>query len=263
MQFESGVTYMMPVAFGPQPPHAAGEFSDVRTLMVVYRSTIEAIRRVLPEPFIPGPEPLVFSYLQRCRGVNFLAGGEYRLFGVNVAATYPAEDGPSHGSFALILWENNIEAIIRGREILGIPKLYADVDDPEPVDGHWSVAARDHGRDLIRMELTDQAEMSPEELEGLRCELAEGAWFGWKHVPRIDGLGVEVSQATKIGIVNNPSAAWRCTGSLEFGDVTWEESPPHAHIVQGLRELPLLEVVQAYRTQGTVRLTRADHRVLK
>ena len=87
MQFESGVTYMMPVAFGPQAPHAAGEFSDVRTLMVVYRSTIEAIRRVLPEPLIPGPEPLVFSYLQRCRGVNFLAGGEYRLFGVNVAVS--------------------------------------------------------------------------------------------------------------------------------------------------------------------------------
>jgi len=92
--------------------------------------------------------------------VNFLAGGEYRLFGVNVAATFPSDDGPIHGSLALILWENNIEAIIRGREILGIPKLYADVDDPEAVDGHFSVAASDHGCDLVRMNLVDGAEMS-------------------------------------------------------------------------------------------------------
>lgn len=262
MQFVSGVTYMMPVAFGPQPPHPAGEFSDVRTLMVVYRTSCEAIQRVLPEPFVPGPEPLVFGYVQRCRGVNFLAGGEYRLFGVNVSATFPSADGPVHGSFALILWENNIEAIIRGREILGIPKLYADVGDPEPSDGRWDVSARDHGRDLARMTLTDDAEMSPAELETLRSGLGESAWFGWKRIPSIDGLGVEANHATQIGIVNHPITAWKCSGSLMFGDVTWEESPPHAHVVRGLRDLPLLEVVQAYRTQGTVRLTRADHKVL-
>ncbi len=262
MRFDSGVTYMMPVSFGPQPPHAAGEFSDVRTLTVSYRSTNEAIRQLLPEPFVPGPEPLVSAYMQRCRGVNFLAGGEYRLFGVNVAATFHGEDGPVHGSFALILWENNIEAVIRGREILGIPKLYADVDDPEAADGHFSVAASDQGRDLIRMNLADEGEMSPSELEELREELVADAWFGWKHVPRVDGQGVEVSHPTKIGLVNYPMSAWTCTGSLHIGNVTWTESPPHAHIVKGLRELPMLEVVRAYRTQGTVRLSRADHRIL-
>ena len=262
MRFNSGVTYMMPVSFGPQPPHPAGEFADVRTLMVTYRSTNEALRQVLPEPFVPGPEPLVFGYVQRCRGVNFLAGGEYRLFGVNVAATFPGEDGPIHGSLALILWENNIEAIIRGREILGIPKLYADVDDPEERDGHFCVAASDHGRDLVRMNLTDEAEMSSAEVEALREDLVADTWFGWKHIPRIDGHGVEVSHATKIGVVNNPTSGWNCSGSLEFGNVRWTEAPPHAHIVSGLRGLPLLEMVRAYRTQGTVRLTRADHKVL-
>jgi len=262
MQFESGVTYMMPVIFGPQPPHPAGEFSDVRTLMVVYRSISEAISRVLPAPFVPGPDPLVYGYVQRCRGVNFLAGGEYRLFGVNVAATFPSDDGPIHGSLAMILWENNIEAIIRGREILGIPKMYADVDDPEAVDGHFSVAASDHGRELVRMNLTDEAEMSSAEVEALREDLVADAWFGWKHIPRIDGLGVEVSHATKVGVVNNPTSGWNCSGSLEFGNVSWTESPPHAHIVAGLKGLPLLEMVRAYRTQGTVKLTRADHRVL-
>jgi acetoacetate decarboxylase len=262
MKFAEGVTYMMPVAFGPQPPHPAGEFSDVRTLMITYRTDPEAIARVLPEPFMPGPEPLLFAYMQRCRGVNFLAGGEYRLFGVNVSATYPSADGPIHGSFALILWENNIEAIIRGREILGIPKLYADVDNPESVAGEWRVAARDNGRDLISMDLVDDKEMTPTELADLQGELSAAAWFGWKRVPRIDGLGIEVNQPTMIGSQNLPTSAWNCHGSLSFGQVTWEESPPHAHIVRGLRDIPLREFVQAYRTEGTVRLTRASHRIL-
>lgn len=262
MKFESGVTYTMPVAFGPQPPHPAGEFSDVRTLTVIYRSTNEAVRQVLPEPFVPGPEPLVFVYMQRCRGVNFLAGGEYCLLGVNVGATFPAADGPIHGSFALILWEDNIEAIIRGREILGIPKLLAEVDDPEPVDGHFKVVARDRGRELISIDLTDESEMSEQQLETLQMELSADAWFGWKRIPRIDGVGIEVSQATQIGILNKPSQAWECRGSVTVGDVSWEESPSNAHIVQGLRRLPLIDVVRAYRTEGTVTLTRADHKVL-
>lgn len=262
MKFEEDATYMMPVAFGPQPPHPAGEFTDVRTLMCIYRTEPSAISRVLPEPFVPGPDPLVFVYMQRCRGVNFLAGGEYCLLGVNVAATFPSADGPIHGSFALILWENNIEAIIRGREILGIPKLYAHVDNPESVQGHWSVAARDHGLTLISMDLTDEKQMTPQELESLQGELAETAWFGWKRVPRIDGLGVEVNQPTLVGIENRTSAGWRCRGSVRFGQMIWEESPSNAHIVRGLRDIPLRECVKAYRTEGTIRLTRANHRIL-
>ncbi|MBM3670270.1 MAG: hypothetical protein FJW97_09705 [Actinobacteria bacterium] len=262
MRFDSGVTYMMPVSFGSQPPHPAGEFTDVQTLMVTYRSTKEALRLVLPEPFEPGPEPLVFVYMQRCRGVNFLAGGEYRLLGVNVAATFPSSGGPILGSYALILWEDNIEAIIRGREILGIPKLLAEVDDPEPQGGEFSVAARDRGRELIRINLVDELELSEPQVEQLRVELATNAWFGWKRIPRVDGVGVEVSHATRIGILNKPSQAWACRGSVAIGNVSWEESPSNAHIVQGLRQLPLIDVVRAYRTQGTVTLTRADHRVM-
>jgi hypothetical protein len=200
--------------------------------------------------------------MQRCRGVNFLAGGEYRLFGVNVAATFPGADGPIHGSFALILWENNIEAIIRGREILGIPKLYADIDDPESVEGDWNVAARDQGRDLIALDLSDDKEMPPQELADLQSELAQTAWFGWKRVPRIDGLGIDVNQPTLIGIENHPSAGWRCRGSVRFGQLIWKDSPSNAHIIQGLRDIPLRECVKAYRTEGTIRLTRANHRIL-
>ncbi len=262
MKFQESVTYMMPVAFGPQPPHPAGEFTDVRTLMVIYRSTPAALARVLTEPFVPGPEPLVYGFMQRCRGVNFLAGGEYRLFGFNVAATFPADEGPIHGSFALILWENKIEPIIRGREILGIPKLLADVDDPEPAADRWTVSAWDRDHELIRMDLTDEEKMSSAEVDGLRAELAGGSWFGWKRIPSIDGIGVEVSQPTMIGIVNNPTSGWSCKGAMSVGDVSWVESPTNSSIVAGLRAIPLLECIRAYRTEGTMSIIRAHHRIL-
>jgi len=262
MEFTTERTYVMPVAFGPQHPHPAGHFVDVRTLMVMYRTTHEAIADVLPPGLEPGVDPLLYAYTQRCRGVNFLAGGEYRLFGVNVAARYAGSQGPIDGQYALILWETDMEAVIRGRELLGIPKLMAEVDDPEPTDARFSVSAWERGRRLARIQMDEGLPMDAQVLDQLAGELAAQAWFGWKHIPRIDGVGAEVSQLTKIGIVNQPSAGWECRGSLEFGEVAWEECPSSSTAVSGLSQVPLIEPVRAYRTEGTVTLTRADHRVL-
>lgn len=262
MDLDLDRTYTMPVSFGPQPPHSAGVFDDVRTLMIVYRTTDEAIARLLPEPFVPGPAPLVYAYVQRCRGVNFLAGGEYRLFGVNVAATYAGPDESIDGSFALILWENHMEPILRGREILGIPKLLADVTDPEPADGRWRVAASDKGIELARLDFWGARTMSSVELESLQQRVSSAPWFGYKHIPCISGRGADVSQPTLIGIHSDVRSAWSCDGRLTIGNVTWEQSPSNAAIVAGLRSLPLLEIDHAYYTEGTVTLARAEHRTL-
>jgi len=262
VDFTPGSTYLMPVAFGPLPPHPAGVFEDVRTLTAVFTTTPQAIARVLPAPFTPGRSPQLIAYMQRCRGVNFLAGGEYRLMGVNVTATFPAATGPIEGEFALILWETSIEAIIRGREILGIPKLLAEIDDPSPRDGRYRVTARENGADLMSLDLTGERAMTDAEVADLAAPATPSAWFGWKRIPQIDGVGVAVNQATFIDIANRPTAGTWCTGAVEFGDLTWQANPTSSRITAGLREFPLLGCERAYVTEGTVQLTRAGHRVL-
>jgi len=221
VDFTPGATYLMPVAFGPLPPHPAGVFQDVRTLTAVFTTTSEAIARVLPAPFTPGRCPQVIAYVQRCRGVNFLAGGEYRLMGVNVSASFPAPTGPIEGEFALILWETSIEAIIRGREILGIPKLLADIDDPAPDDGRYRVTARENGADLMTLDLASVHPMTEAEVADLAAPATPSAWFGWKRIPQIDGAGVAVNQATLIDIANRPTSGTWCSGAVELGDLTW------------------------------------------
>jgi len=262
MEFPPGHTHLMPISFGPLPPHPAGKFEDVRTLMVVMRTTEESIARLLPPGFEPTSEALLYCYVQRCRGVNFLAGGEYRLFGCNVSARYVGSGPVLEGQFALILWENDIEAIIRGREILGIPKLLAEIDDPIDDGMGFQISAKERGLPLISMRMTSGVQMSEAGLQELRDEMHRDSWFGWKHIPSVDGIGVEVSHPTRVGIVQEPVAGWDCSGSIAVHSVEWPACPTSARIVAGLRSMPVLEVVRAYRTEGTVTLTRADHQVL-
>lgn len=123
MRISEEESYFMPVAFGPIRPHPAGVFDSVFTYTIVYRSDPQALTNVLPEPFEPAADPLVSVFFQQCRGVNFLAGGNYNLVGVNVAAVFRGEEDHVSGHFALVLWENEVAAIIRGRELLGIPSF--------------------------------------------------------------------------------------------------------------------------------------------
>ena len=253
----------MPVAFGPSRPHPAGVFDDVLSLSVVYRSDRQAIASVLPEPFEPDADPLVHIYCQQCRGVNFLAGGSYNLVGVNVAAVFNGVEDQVRGQFALVLWENAVAAIIRGRELLGIPKLFGDIPDPTMSDNKWHVQLRENGRTLIQMNLEESRELTPAEIESLHESQAHEGWFGWRYIPNINGIGAALSQPQQIGIENTYSRGWECTGETAFSDVEWETNPTSADILAGLRTLPLQEFVGASRMQGSVTLTRAKHRVLQ
>jgi acetoacetate decarboxylase len=256
-------SYFMPISFGPIRPHPAGVFDDVLSFTIVYRSDCEAVSDVLPEPFEPAPDPLVYFSFQRCGGVNFLAGGSYNLVGVNVAAVFKGKEHRARGQFALVLWENNVAAIIRGRELLGIPKLFGEIADPVERDGSWALSVTENGNSLLHLSLTDTRELESAELDRLHAEQSDQAWFGWRYIPNVNGVGAALSQAQQIAIEPRFTRGWECSGEVSLGDVSWETNPTSADFVAGLRRLPLEERVRAYRTEGSVTLTRANHRVLR
>ena len=262
MKIEEDGTYFMPVGFGQSPPHAAGVFEDVWTGIVNYRSERDALAAFLPEPFRPADDPVVSVVYQQCLGVNILHGGGYNLMGVNLAAVFEGKQDHLAGQFCLILWENQTVPIIRGRELLGIPKIFADVPDPQQHGQAWSVRVADAGRTLIELELTEGRRLGDGEVEALNRPRDDRHWFGWRYIPNVNGFGAALSEPQSIGMENVFTSACEVQGEVRYGDGVWDAHPGAQDILGGLRRLVVKEHLGGMIGRGSTTITRAKHRVL-
>lgn len=99
--------YLMPAHFGPPQNLRVGRYQDTTQYVVTYVTDKDTLAAVLPEPFEPADEPIVTISCGVCRGVSFLAGGDYNLIAVNLASVFNGKKDHVVGNFAAILWEND------------------------------------------------------------------------------------------------------------------------------------------------------------
>ncbi len=261
MKLDPQGSYLMPVGFGQQQPHSGGVFDDVLTLAIRYRTDVDALAAFLPEPFEPAAEPIVTVKYQCLRGVNILAGGAYNLLAVDLAAHYigPSED--LIGDFSLVMWENDTRPIIRGRDVIGIPKIYADIPDALQDGRRWRAVCSEGGQPLVGMELVQGRAYEPDELQALNAP-SDRKYFSWKYVPNVDGIGAAYSSPVSVGIDLVVDAAWEAQGTVRYGDLDWASSPGSDHYVAGLRTLTVREYMSSSVTKGSMTIMRAKHRTL-
>lgn len=264
MQIERDGNYLMPVSFGQTRPLKAGIFEEVWSLSTRYQTDKDASAAFLPEPFEPSDEPVVTVYYQQCRRVNFLAGGGYNLMGVNLAAFFNGKLDRLHGNFALVLWENDTHPIIRGRELLGLPKIFGEIPDPFWLDDQWRMQVSENGRLLAEMKIGGLTALRDADLAVVARQQAETPWMGWRYIPNVTGAGAALSQATRIGQENFVTEAWSGQGTVRYGsDASWEACPFSGDIVTALKTLPIKEYITSTVTRGSIRMTRALNRVLE
>jgi len=263
MRIDPEGAYFMPVSTGPSRPLAAGVFEDVWTLATAYRSDKDALAALLPEPFEPADDPVVTVYYMKCRKINFLAGGGYNAMGVNLAAYFNGEQDQLHGDFAVVLWEDQTAPIIRGRELLGCPKVFGHVPDPYRIENDVRVQTSDNGHLLLEIQAKNVQPVNESTVERLQAEQQDRYWMAWKYIPNVDGVGAAVSQPTLIGIENRFTAAWTGEGSVRFADVSWEANPESVSILAALRTLRVNEYLRTTLTQGSFTITRALNRILR
>jgi len=130
MQINRSKINFMPLIRGPlwdtkKVPQQ--RYASVESLMLQYETDPDAIPPILPEPFRPGKLPTVTVFFADNNGVDFMAGGGYRLAAVSVAAQFDGETGHLDGDYVLVMPESNTLPIITGREWLGMPKIYSDI----------------------------------------------------------------------------------------------------------------------------------------
>jgi len=237
--FGETATYLMPPFFGGLPyPLPAAHYRDTINLTFTYTTDGERLGALLPPGFRLAEPKLIISLINN-RRVDWLAGAGYNLLAVNVPVTFDGSEGPIEGVFGLVVWENMTAPILMGRDVQGVPKLYAKVDDlrefPEEV-----ISANAHldGSRFARVLMGTSGALEGADLEALRREQAEVNWFGWRHFPNVGEPGAALSHPVLFPQEFNIWSARAGMASIEWTVPDWPSNPTQCRIIAALADLP-------------------------
>jgi hypothetical protein len=253
-EFDPQTYYIMPFHFGGHLPRGSVIYGDVTTLVVQYLTDRNLLARYLPRPFEVGAEPLVTVSYAMNREIEWLAGGSYNILGVDAAVVFKGEVDHLAGSYSLVLWENLTDPILRGREMQGIPKIYADIPDHTIYNGVWAANAGYRGHKIVDLKVRDLKPLKPEEVKEFEKVARGGNWMGWKYIPKTGAPGAEVSHPTLFPVEVNFKEISVGSGKVEWHRLTWEQNPTQFHIANALEALPILEYRFAAVIKGGVNL---------
>lgn len=291
--FRPGVRYRMPVVFGPAPgprqkldgtPWTAEEsgIADVQWATLAYRTRRAKLEALMPPGFRLNGEPLVYVTLGFFRNLYWLAGRGYGLVNVEVPVVCEGRDQAVEGGFCLALWEGRPDAITTGREELGFPKLFADIPDQrlDPGSGRIAGEASWFGFRFFEIEMHSFVPVQPAERRLLG---APGTPIFYKYMPRTGAFGsggADVAYATTsapppgaqgglstIQFGEADFRMWRAEGGrVQWHRATFEQLPTTCHVVNGIADLDMIEVVSAEMIEFSapgVAVATNRHRVLE
>jgi acetoacetate decarboxylase len=240
---------MLPIHFGRRKTKYIGGYGDVRSLRIQFLSEKSALTRYLPDCFEIDGEPLVEVYCTMNHDVGWLAGDSYNMLGVDVPCRYKGREEERRGKYCLVLWENLTDPILTGRELQGIPKIYAEIEDHTRIENTWHTWAHYRGSRIVDLSIEIERPMTQDEMT-VRRQRPDLDWFGWKYLP-MTGEGTEpVSFPTLYPLGDSTWEGSWGRGEIKFHRLTWEQNPTQFHIVNALEEIPIVEYREATLTRG-------------
>ena len=268
-ELKPGVRYRMPVVFGPAPgprqkadgkPWSLEETGTMRAewMTVKYRTDRAKIESKLPPGFALRGEPLVAVSLAYFHDLYWLAGRGYGIVIVDFPVTYQGKSERIDGALCAVMWEGQSDAIMTGREELGFPKLFADIPAIERDGDSAHGEASWLGHRFLTLTVQDMVE-TPDAAPAVPGFSGPPLYF--KYMPR---TGVGGSGGTDVAYVTTPLPApgapgdqspikfsgfafrrWTARGSLSWNRATFEQLPTTFHVINGLADMDIHEVVDA------------------
>ena len=268
MEIDRSKVHLMPLILGPlwdlaRIPRL--NYESVESLMLVYETDPDAIPPLLPAPFKPGNAPLVTVTLADNNGVEFLAGGGYRVAAIAVSAQFDGEDGHLDGNYVLAMPENRTLPIMTGREWLGMPKFFTDLSQIRIMpDGHLRCETSLWGHLLFGIDVA-----SPRKKQNALVRKAASARstnspvFGYKYISSLDGPPD----------ADYPTVMWSDnkidhlelgnTGELYFGDPSEKDIGDYKPMLDALKSLPVKRVIRTAYSRGSMVLRNDKNGRLK
>jgi acetoacetate decarboxylase len=265
MKIDSSKIYSMPLIGGPIFDKGKPiPYPEVEGLVVQYETTKEAIAALLPECYQPGAEPMVTVLFGYNNGLSFLAGGDYRLATVQVAARYDGEEDHVDGDYILIMFEDRTLPIVGGREHLGVPKLFADISIIKSwPDGRLRSEASLWGHFLFSIELPDLKKKNAIVRLVANRQFNARPWLGHKFIDRLDGPpDVDYPTITRNDV--KVDELWMGhSAKIDFGNLSEGDIGHVARIIEALKSLPIVRIFRTVRYRGSAVLRYDQSRQLR
>jgi acetoacetate decarboxylase len=267
-EFDPNGHYKMPAHFPAPRPEGVPSlwYHDQLAMAVSFVTDRDRLAAYLPQPFEVAEEAIVTVTYVRNPNVEWLAGRGYNLITVSAAAVFNGEVDQLEGYFNLVTWENLTDPILTGREMLGIPKIFADIPDHEVVDDVWRCSASHFGSKIVDLQIANTVAVTAEEIAAyMDAQKDKDHPMGWRYLPNVGAMGAAISEPTLFPQENHTTEAWVGEGSIDWQHLTWQQNPTQFHIVNALADLPILEYRPAFIHKGSSNLLVLDRlpRVLR
>ena len=216
--------FSMPAAsprFAPPPYQTKGN----RIATIFFKTTPEAIHRLVPAPLQPNPDQIIGVYY-----VLFTVPPPVQFSYKEAGIFVPGAHGETQGMYCAYMFLDTATAIMLGREVYGFPKKEANITLTEE-DGQFSTVVSSFGFPLIKasMRLEKRVEVIPES--------PYGVFFNLKVIPSIKkGAPPDVFQLTSTPNSTQTTELYVGPGSLELG------APPFEPLGSNI---PIIEITNA------------------
>lgn len=263
------VYWRMPLAFGPAPgprqdaygnPHPSTH-QTFSTASIKFKTSRTFLQNLFPTSSFtfksPGTVAFASFSVTTLDKMAWLGGGGYNHFGFYIhGVQYKRRDGTTvDGTYIPVLFENLTDPIVTGRDELGMPKIYCEIDIERSTKSYNMQASwRDANFvsiNIVDLELADRgssATGSEQENE-----------LVYKYIPAVGEKGKadceyavvlpHAEEAKKVPSVIT-SVMTAKTASITFRKLDRERLPTLYHVVETLSEIPIYEVLGAKFVEG-------------
>lgn len=270
---ETGAIRRQPLSFGPhvspRQNHHGRPFDSRQTTFathsVRFRTSATYLRTLFPTASFrfaaPGTVAEATFLCTQLDRLGWLGGGGYNFFGLWIhGVEYLRKDGGSTvgGSFLPVLFEDLADPIVTGREELGMPKVFCDIDVTKS-GGSTSINCSWRGTQFVSMVLeglTEDDGGSGEKLGKVPGPQEDGL-LTYRYMPTVGHRGVADAEYP-VFIGNDGSTTERVVekrlrgekGRVEVQTGDEASLPTLHHIVAGLAEIPIYEVLDVRTEEG-------------
>jgi acetoacetate decarboxylase len=235
--------------------------------VIKFKTSATLLRNLFPNSkyFFEKPDTVATaSYsIETLENMAWLGGGGYTLLALYVhGVNYREENGTVRkGVYCPIMLENLTDPILTGREELGVPKMYSDIDITRSDESSFVAKASWRGATWGQFELQN---LQKKDASTVPTEAGEsGGLLLHKYIP---GTGSNKPDADyDVLLVNDleePAVqsfqtAHPADVRFEINKLGWKQLPTLHSVISRLADLPVLEVLEGSltKTQGVTDLS--------
>ncbi|MEZ5175123.1 MAG: acetoacetate decarboxylase family protein [Acidimicrobiia bacterium] len=257
--------YTMPLIVGPvfdRQARPGRVYWRLETLAASFRTDRDAVLPLVPDCFEVPQDPMITISFGDYDQVDFMAGGGYRVAYAGVSARFEGEETVD-GLHILVMWENETLPIVTGRELIGIPKMHADISPIRGVvDDTFRATAAVWGHEVMRIEATTFRKQNVVVRRTAQKRVNSVPWLGYKYIASFDGPP-DAAYPTIVWNEAEIDELWFAEhAEVGFGHADEADLGQLAGIPRVLSGIPLGELVFASRARGSAVLAlNRSHRL--